>query len=979
MASLNYYSTSTRRLKTLYYQPTLATPSQGMAGLCAFQRQLNQCFCFYTKRNTSRSCNRGGVRHRLRSGRRIAMATSRPAVHAAGTFQNQNDTTGTSGETNSSPQQSTAYPFTAIEEKWRRYWEDNQTFRTPDFKDLDTSKPKFYALDMFPYPSGAGLHVGHPEGYTATDIMARFKRMKGFNVLHPMGWDAFGLPAEQYAIQTGTHPAETTYKNIDRFREQLKSLGFSYDWQREVATCDPEYYKWTQWIFLQLLNRGLAYRAEVPVNWCPELGTVLANEEIIDGKSERGGYPVVRMPLKQWMLKITAYADRLLHDLDGLEWDESIKDMQRNWIGRSEGATVKFQVYNANSEIEVYTTRADTLFGATYLVIAPEHPLAAEIVTDEHKNDASGYIEAAARKSDLERTELAKTKSGVFTGSYATHPLTHELIPIWIGDYVLGSYGTGAVMAVPAHDSRDYEFAQKYNLPIKQVVVSGNGEDLPFTGSGQAVHSACAELDINGKDTAIAKAAVAEWLASKDMGGPKVNYKLRDWLFARQRYWGEPFPVVYKEGSDDPIGIPETDLPLVLPNTNDFAPSGTPDPPLAKQKDWMKAVDPISGAAAIREASTMPQWAGSCWYYLRYIDPSNDHFLVSKEAEQYWMPVDLYVGGAEHAVLHLLYARFWHKVLFDTGAVTTKEPFQKLVSQGMILGGLEYSVFKDSDGNFVGEDSPLATPYKLSEDDVLPQGGGYVMKSDPSIPVTARAHKMSKSRGNVVNPDDVVYRYGADSLRLYEMFMGPLRETKVWNSKGVEGVHRFLARVYRLIMLGGTSTSPEEESSFNMGHLTDDEPTNDQLKLLHSTIKKVSEETEEMRFNTAIAAMMEFVNAAYKWDSYPRSVFKEFVLLLAPYAPHLSEEMWQSLGGDDTLAYEPWPECDESLLIESSVNLPVQVNGKVRGKIEVPKGCTQEEAMDMAMHIGSVSKQLEGKNVKKVIFVQDKILNIVAK
>lgn len=897
-------------------------------------------------------------------------------MHSATTMHGQNSDV--SQEMFSQQQQSTAYPFTAIEDKWRRFWEANQTFRTPEFKDLDTSKPKFYALDMFPYPSGAGLHVGHPEGYTATDIVARFKRMQGYNVLHPMGWDAFGLPAEQYAIQTGTHPAETTYKNIDRFREQLQSLGFSYDWQREVATCDPQYYKWTQWIFLQLLNRGLAYRAEVPVNWCPALGTVLANEEIIDGKSERGGHPVVRMPLKQWMLKITQYADRLLGDLDDLEWDESIKDMQRNWIGRSEGATVTFPVDGADARIEVYTTRADTLFGATYVVIAPEHPLAGDVVTEEYKERVLEYIDAAARKSDLERTELAKTKSGVFTGSYARHPLTNALVPIWVGDYVLGSYGTGAVMAVPAHDSRDFEFAQKYNLPIRKVVSGGSDEELPYTGPGIAVDSSCAELDINGKDTSDAKIAVAQWLSEKGMGGAKVNYKLRDWLFARQRYWGEPFPVVYKEGSDDPIGIPETDLPLVLPDTNDFAPSGTPDPPLAKQKEWMKAVDPISGASAIREASTMPQWAGSCWYYLRYIDPTNDDFLVSKEAEQYWMPVDLYVGGAEHAVLHLLYARFWHKVLYDTGAVTTQEPFKKLVSQGMILGGLEYSIYKDSEGKYVEEDSPDAVAHKLSEDEVLPKGGGYVLKSDPSVPVIARAHKMSKSRGNVVNPDDVVYRYGADSLRLYEMFMGPLRETKVWNSKGVEGVHRFLARVYRLIMFGGASISPEDEPSFNMRHIHDDEPSSEQLKLLHATIKKVSEETEEMRFNTAIAAMMEFVNAAYKWESYPRSVLQDFILLLAPYAPHLAEEMWQSMGASDTLAYEPWPIFNESLLVESSVNLPVQVNGKVRGKIQVPKGCTQEEAMTMAISISSVSKQIEGKDIKKVIFVQDKILNIVA-
>jgi leucyl-tRNA synthetase len=626
--------------------------------------------------------------------------------------------------------------------------------------------------------------------------------------------------------------------------------------------------------------------------------------------------------------------------------------------------------------VEVYTTRADTLFGATYVVVAPEHPLVSSeqgVVTEEARGAVEAYVEAAARKSDLERTELAKTKSGVFTGAYAVHPLTGEQIPIWVGDYVLGSYGTGAVMAVPAHDSRDFEFAAAYGLPVKRVISGGDGDgDLPYTDPGTAVDSASKDLDINGMSTSEAKAAVADWLAKHSLGGPKVNFKLRDWLFARQRYWGEPFPVVYKEGEEDgdPIGIPETDLPLVLPDTNDFAPSGTPDPPLAKQTEWMKAVDPISGAPAVREASTMPQWAGSCWYYLRYVDPANDEQLVSKEAERYWMPVDLYVGGAEHAVLHLLYARFWHKVLFDVGAVSTEEPFQKLVSQGMILGGLEYSVHVDAEGRVVPEGTPHAVAKKLSEEDVEPKGGGYVLKSDPSVSVTARAHKMSKSRGNVVNPDDVVDGYGADSLRLYEMFMGPLRETKVWNSKGVEGVHRFLARVYRLIVEQGAA-------------ITDDEPTKDQLKMLHTCIKKVSEETEEMRFNTAIASMMEFVNAAYKWETCPRSVLKDFILLLAPYAPHLAEEMWHVLNGRgsgdsmESLAYEPWPVLDESLLVESSVNLPVQVNGKVRGKIEVPKGCTQDEAMALAGAVASVAKQLDGKDIKKVIFVQDKILNIV--
>eukprot|EP00889_Picochlorum_renovo_P008805 jgi/Picre1/35835/NNA_003295.t1 len=632
------------------------------------------------------------------------------------------------------------------------------------------------------------------------------------------------------------------------------------------------------------------------------------------------------------MLKITEYADRLLGDLDGLDWDESIKDMQRNWIGRSEGATVKFAVDGMDACVEVYTTRADTLFGATYVVIAPEHPLVEKVVTEDCASAVKDYVEAAARKSDLERTELAKTKSGVFTGAYAIHPLTGESIPIWVGDYVLGSYGTGAVMAVPAHDARDYEFAQVYNLPMRAVIQpEGTREaELPFTEHGVAVSSACESLDINGKTTHDAKQAIAAWLAENNAGGPKVNYKLRDWLFARQRYWGEPFPVVYKEGSDDPIGIPETDLPLKLPDTNDFAPSGTPDPPLAKQTEWMKAIDPISGAPAIREASTMPQWAGSCWYYLRYIDPTNAARLVSPEAEQYWMPVDLYVGGAEHAVLHLLYARFWHKVLYDTGA---------------------YTVYTDEHGSYVSEGTEGAMAHRLTEDEVEPKGGGYVLKKDPSVMVTARAHKMSKSRGNVINPEMLSRRRA-----------------------------QILARVYRLVKFGGAAPPADGDgASSDMSHITDDAPTTEQLKTLHATIKKVSEETEEMRFNTGIAAMMEFVNAAYKWESYPRTILQQFILLLAPYAPHLAEEMWETLGGTDSLAYEPWPEADESLLVESSVHLPVQVNGKVRGKIEVPKGCSQDDAMELATTIANVSKQLDGKEIKKIIFIQDKILNIVAK
>ena len=833
--------------------------------------------------------------------------------------------------------------------------------------------------------------------------------MRGFNVLHPMGWDAFGLPAEQYAIQTGTHPAVTTFKNIDRFREQLKSLGFSYDWQREVATCEPSYYKWTQWIFLQLLQRDLAYQAEVPVNWCPALGTVLANEEIIDGLSERGGHPVVRMPMRQWMLKITAYGDRLLGDLDGLDWADSIKEMQRNWIGRSEGATVKFQIQSSssssggngngngdaatttlslpeNSSLEVYTTRPDTLFGVTYMVVAPEHPLLSALATADKAAEVQSYIEAASRKSDFERTELAsKHKTGVFTGSYAVNPATGEPVPVWVADYVLGNYGSGAIMAVPGHDVRDFEFAQTFNLPVKRVVEGG--DELPYTEyGGNAVNSSnsATGLDLNGLATGAAKAKATAWLEEHELGGGKVNFKLRDWLFARQRYWGEPFPVVYPEGSDVAVGINETELPLVLPNTDDFAPTGTPDPPLSKQTAWVITTEPRTGGPAKRETSTMPQWAGSCWYYLRFIDPGNDARLVSEEAEQYWMPVDLYVGGAEHAVLHLLYARFWHKVLFDAGVVSTAEPFQRLVSQGMILGEVEYTVHVDpATGKYVEESFPGAVTHRLPVAEVETRGNGHVLKADPSVKVSARAHKMSKSRGNVINPDDIVGQYGADSLRLYEMFMGPLRETKVWNTKGVEGVHRFLARVYRLIAgdpAAAAATAPQTG-------LTDDPPTKEQLRLLHLTIKKVTEETEEMRFNTGIAAMMEFVNGAYKWETRPRSVLRPFILLLAPYAPHMAEEMWRELGGADgngvsessTLTYEAWPIADETLLVEDFIKLPVQVNGKTRGTVEVPKGCDQAVAMEAAVALATVAKQMEGKEVKKVIFVADKILNLVVK
>jgi leucyl-tRNA synthetase len=806
--------------------------------------------------------------------------------------------------------------------------------------------------------SGAGLHVGHPEGYTATDIIARYKRMTGHNVLHPMGWDAFGLPAEQYAIETGTHPKDTTATNVGRFREQLQSLGFSYDWDREVATCDPTYFKWTQWIFTQLLERGLAYQAEVPVNWCPALGTVLANEEVIDGLSERGNHPVIRKPMKQWMLKITAYGDRLLNDLDDLDWPESIKEMQRNWIGRSEGAQLAFEVpgVDAKDKLEVYTTRPDTLFGATYLVVAPEHPLVDALTTAEQKSAVDEYVLQASRKSDLERTELAKEKTGVFTGSFAKHPLTGADVPVWVADYVLGTYGTGAIMAVPAHDDRDAEFAATFDLPVVEVVETPESEKKKakkkggaYSGSGKMTNSACEMLDVNGMDSVEAGVKITEWLERNGVGAGKVNFKLRDWLFARQRYWGEPFPVVYPEGSDEPVPLPLSDLPLTLPETDNFKPSGSGEGPLANVTDWVNTVDPVSGGPARRETNTMPQWAGSCWYYLRFIDPKNENAMVDGSLEKYWMPVDLYVGGAEHAVLHLLYARFWHKVLYDIGAVSTVEPFGRLVSQGMILGEVEYT----------GADGA-----KIAAEDVTKKGDGYVLASDESVKVSARAHKMSKSRGNVVNPDDVVDEFGADSLRLYEMFMGPLRETKVWQTKGVEGCSRFLARAYRL---------------FDPAKMTDAEPSDEQLKAINACVAKVTEETEGMRFNTAIAAMMEFVNAATKWDEKPRKTLEPFVLLLGPYAPHLSEELWGMLGHEGSNAYEAWPEADTSLLVEDTVTLAVQVNGKMRGKIELAADATQAEAMSSAMAQENIAKFVgDEADIKKIIYVPGKILNVVA-
>ncbi|MBO9130900.1 leucine--tRNA ligase [Bacillus sp. 165] len=796
-----------------------------------------------------------------------------------------------------------------IEKKWQAYWEENKTFRTTD----DTAKEKFYALDMFPYPSGAGLHVGHPEGYTATDILSRMKRMQGYNVLHPMGWDAFGLPAEQYALDTGNDPAEFTEKNINTFRRQIKSLGFSYDWDREVNTTDPNYYKWTQWIFLKMYEKGLAYVDEIPVNWCPALGTVLANEEVIDGKSERGGHPVERRPMKQWILKITAYADRLLEDLDELDWPESLKDMQRNWIGRSEGAEVQFQIDGTDETFTVFTTRPDTLFGAKYAVLAPEHALVEKITTTEQQEAVAVYLDKVKVKSDLERTDLAKEKTGVFTGAYAVNPVNGEKMPIWIADYVLVSYGTGAIMAVPAHDERDYEFAKTFDLPIKEVVAGGDIATEAYIGDGEHVNSEF--LNGMGKEEAI-KAMIA-WLEEKGIGEKKVTYRLRDWLFSRQRYWGEPIPVIHWEDGTS-TAVPEEQLPLVLPKTEDIRPSGTGESPLANIEEWVNIVDPVTGKKGRRETNTMPQWGGSCWYYLRYIDPNNNEQLADPEKLKHWLPVDVYIGGAEHAVLHLLYARFWHKFLYDLGVVPTKEPFQKLFNQGMILG--------------------------------------------------SNNEKMSKSKGNVVNPDDIVASHGADTLRLYEMFMGPLDASIAWSENGLDGSRRFLDRVWRLFV--------QENGALN-DKITDG---NEEVleKVYHQTVKKVTEDFEALRFNTAISQMMVFINDAYKAPVLPKTYMEGFVKLLAPVAPHISEELWSMLGNSDTITYASWPAYDEAKLVEDEVEIVVQINGKVKAKLSVAKDATKEHIEQVALENEKVKGQIEGKTVRKVIAVPGKLVNIVA-
>jgi leucyl-tRNA synthetase len=967
----------------------------------------------------------------------------------------------------------------AIEPRWQRCWLEKKTFRTPDQSD----KPKYYILDMFPYPSGAGLHVGHPEGYTATDILARYKRMKGFNVLHPMGWDAFGLPAEEHARKTGTHPRTETQKNIDTFRRQIRMLGFSYDWDREVDTTDPNYFKWTQWIFLVLFDtwydaeakRGrpiaelpipsevkakgenavrayqdskrLAYQTEAPVNWCAELGTVLSNEEVKDGKSERGGHPVVRMPLRQWLLRITAYAERLLADIETVDWPEPIKKMQRDWIGRSEGAEVDFQlVKGGNDKIRVFTTRPDTLFGATYMVLAPEHSLVHAITTPEQKAAVDQYKAEAARKSDLERTELIKKKTGVFTGAFAVNPVNDQRIPIWIADYVLASYGTGAIMAVPGHDERDFEFAKQFTLPIRTVVSppadwlktttlyrnlekanSAQGSDLPetlsaatatlirrylpawqkagqdplkcakqlylqhpeafdevFVDEGIAVNSG----SFDGLPTAEFKKKITAWLAERKQGEGKVNYKLRDWLFSRQRYWGEPFPILHEvDEKGQPNGMVRAldvgELPLRLPELEDYKPSGKPEPPLGKATDWLTVTR--DGKRYRRETNTMPQWAGSCWYYLRYIDAKDDTAFCAQSLEKQWMPVDLYVGGAEHAVLHLLYARFWHKVLFDRGHVHTAEPFQRLVNQGMILGEAAYyptpeAIKKAEDGTgsvrlakLLSMKDVVAPAAVFTEDGIIPRGGKFFWKEDDKVELVQRAEKMSKSRGNVINPDDVVQQYGADSLRLYEMFMGPLEAVKPWSMRGVEGVYRFLSRVWRLFI------DDRVEEVKLLDSVKDAEPDKETLRQLHRTIKKVTEDLDGMRFNTAIAAMMEFTNHLTPLTVRPRAVLEKFVLILSPFAPHLAEELWQALGHKETLAYEPWPSFDEALTKDEEIEVPVQINGKLRARLLVPVDVAHDKVKLEAAALADpkVKELIAGKQIKKIIVVPGKLVNIV--
>ncbi len=863
-------------------------------------------------------------------------------------------------------------PFAEIEAKWQARWDREETFRTP--AQPDYSRRKAYILDMFPYPSGAGLHVGHPEGYTATDIVARFKRMRGYNVLHPIGWDAFGLPAEQYAVRTNTHPRVTTRRNIDRFRAQLKSLGFSYDWSREISTADPDYYRWTQWIFLKLHERGLAYQAEQPVWWCPELGTTLANEEVVEGRSEVGGFACERRPLRQWMLRITEYAERLLDGLDELDWPESTLEMQRNWIGKSVGAEIEFPLIGRKEVIKVFSTRPDTIFGATFLALSPEHPLTEKITTNGQLDSVRRYCREAARKSQIKRVADAHDRSGVDTGARARHPTTGKEVPVWVADYVLMGYGTGAIMGVPGEDQRDWEFADAHSLPVVRTIQPPEGhDDGAWAGEGMVINSDF----LNGLEVEGAKQAAIDWLERRGRGQAKIAYRLRDWLFSRQRYWGEPFPVVFVDGVARPL--PEAELPLTLPELEDFRPSGSPEGPLAKATDWLSVRDPATGLPARRETNTMPQWAGSCWYYLRFIDPHNPGRLVDPELERYWMPVDLYIGGAEHAVLHLLYARFWHKVLYDAGLVSSDEPFRRVVHQGLILGEREFTTYKDASGEFVsavrvrrvsgaqpaayvdrasGED---LTPVAVSEDQVHKSGENFVLASDASIALDSRAHKMSKSRGNVVNPEDVLSHCGADAFRLYEMFMGPLEKAKPWSTRGVEGPHRFLNRMWNLLERGVAESEPRAE----------------QMRVLHKTIAKVTGDIKALRMNTAIAALMEFVNAAGRWKELPRTIAEPLVLLLSPFAPHLAEEMWERLGHESSLATAPWPEAGEEWLKEDTVEIAVQINGKLRASIQVEAGAERDAVLAAARDNERIAAHLADASVRREVYVPGRVVNFV--
>ena len=847
------------------------------------------------------------------------------------------------------------YPFSEIEPKWQKYWDDNKTFRVTEDKNFPKEK-RMYVLDMFPYPSAAGLHVGHPEGYTATDIYCRYLRMNGYNVLHPMGYDAFGLPAENYAIKTGTHPKTTTNANIEHFTKQIKSLGFSYDWDRCVSTCEPEYYKWTQWIFLQLYKKGLAYEAETPINWCPSCMTGLANEEVKDGKCDRCGAEVTHKTIRQWILKITEYADRLDSDLEGLDWPESVKAMQHNWIGKSTGAEVTFTVADKDGKptednLTVYTTRCDTLFGATYMVVSPEHKIISKITTAEQAEAVKAYQEAAAKKSDLERTDLNKDKTGVFSGSYAINPVNGKLIPIWIADYVLISYGTGAIMAVPAHDTRDWKFAKKFNLPIIEVLKSEvDVQEQAWTEDGIHVNSEF--LDGLNKQDAINK--MLEFLEEKKIGKKAINYKLRDWVYSRQRYWGEPIPLVHCPDCGT-VPVPEEELPLTLPEVKSYQPTGTGESPLAAIDSWVNCKCPKCGKDAKRETNTMPQWGGSCWYYLRYLDPKNNDKFVSKEAEDYWMPVDLYIGGAEHAVLHLLYARFWHKVLYDLGLVSTKEPFQRLVNQGMITSFA-----------YQRKNKTLVPVDEVEQKD---DGNWYEKATGEKLEQVVA--KMSKSLKNVVNPDDEIRSYGADSVRMYEMFMGPLTMSKPWATQGIVGIHRFLEKVWAL------SEKPLADIEIN-GKLEDKKLVS-LRKTFAQTVKKVGDDTSSLNFNTAISQMMIFVNELSKFDSIPTAIWTDFVKILSPYAPHLGEELWEKLGNKKSIAYEAWPTYNEEFLKDDTKEIVVMVNGKLRDKFEAAPGSDDETLKTMAFDREGVKKHTDGKEVVKVIVVKDKLVNIVVK